>query len=62
MVLSFEMLFLLDPAQGLFRLEGNIEHGVIGETCLETRSLRPVRATHYVIKVTSEPQRFLAES
>ena len=35
-------------------LEGNISERVIGERSEETRSRRPTRATHYVIKVTSE--------
>jgi len=54
--------FLLDPAQGLFMPEGNTGHRVIGEWWTETRSPRPIRATHYVIKATNETQRFLNES
>jgi hypothetical protein len=46
--------FLLDPAQGLCMLEGNISQRVIGERSEKTRSPRPTRAIHCVIKVTSE--------
>ena len=35
-------------------LEGNISQRVIGERSEKTRSPRPTRAIHYVIKVTSE--------
>jgi hypothetical protein len=54
MVLSSEILFLLDSAQGLFMLEGNTDDRDHGERFSETRSRRPIRVTHYVIKATSE--------
>ena len=40
-------------------LEGNIGGRVNGKRQLETRGRRPIRATHCVIKATSETQTFL---
>ena len=47
-------LVLSDPAQGLCMLEDNTGSRVHGERHLETRSRRPLRATHHVTKATSE--------
>jgi len=59
--MSSEMLYLLDPAQGLCMLEGNISRRVFGKLQEKTRSRSSARATHRVIKATSEPLRFLDE-
>jgi hypothetical protein len=40
-------------------LEGNIDGRVNGERLSETRGRRPIRATHRVIKATSETLRIL---
>jgi len=62
---SSEMLYLLDPAQGMCMPEGNTPRRVIGKLREETRSRSPARATHSllaraaVIKATSETLRFL---
>jgi hypothetical protein len=58
--MSSEILYLLDPAHGLFMPEGNTSRRVIGKLRDETRSRSPARATHCVIKATSETLRFLA--
>ena len=58
--MSSEILYLLDSAQGLCMLEGNISGRVDGKLSGETRSRTPARATHFVIKATSETLRFLA--
>ena len=42
-------------------LEGNIGGRVNGKWLLETRGRRPIRATPYVSKATSETQTFLTE-
>ena len=55
------LCFLLDPAQGLFTPEGNTGRRGNGEGRLETRSRRPIHATHRVIKATSETLRFFPE-
>ena len=57
--MSSEMLYLLDPAQGLCMLEGNISGRVIGKLPEETRSRTPIRADQRVIKATSETMAFL---
>ena len=57
--MSSEILYLLDSAQGLFTPEGNTSGRVIGELPEETRSRRPIRATHYVNMATSETLKFL---
>ena len=59
--MSSEILYLLDPAQGLCMLEGNTSRRDIGKLREETRSRSPIRATHHVIKATSEPLKFLIE-
>jgi hypothetical protein len=59
---SSEILYLLDPAQGLFMPEGNTSFRVTGERYEETRSRRPIRTTHYVNQATSEALLFLIES
>ena len=59
--MSSEILYLLDPAQGLFMLEGNTSRCVNGKLREETRSRSSARATHHVIKATSETLRFLDE-
>ena len=51
---SSEILYLLDPAQGLSKPEGYILHRVTSELCKETRSRRPIRVTHCVKQATSE--------
>ena len=56
---SSEILYLLDPAQGLCMPQGNTSHRIIGELCGETRSRRPIRATQYVNQATSETLKFL---
>ena len=57
--MSPEMLYLLDPAQGLCMLEGNTSRRAKGKLREETRGRSPARATHGVIKATSETLRFL---
>ncbi len=57
--MSSEILYLLDPAQGLCMLEGNTSRRVIGKLREETRSRSPIRAIHHVVKATSEAPRFL---
>lgn len=59
---SSEILYLLDPAQGLFTPQGNIVGRVNGERLAETRSRRPIRTIHRVKQATSETLRFLARS
>ena len=60
--MSSEILYLLDPAQGLCMLEGNTSGRAIGKLSEETRSRSPIRATHHVVKATSEALRFLIET
>lgn len=60
--MSPEILYLSDSAQGLFMLEGNTSRRAHGKLREETRGRSPARATHCVIKATSETLRFLAES
>ena len=57
---SSEILYLLDPAQGLCMPEGNTSRRVIGELHEETRSRRPIRATHHVSQATSEIPSFFS--
>jgi hypothetical protein len=57
--MSSEMLYLLDPAQGLCMPEGNTSRRDIGKLREETRSRSPARVTQPVIKATSEAQTFL---
>ena len=57
--ISSEILYLLDPAQGLFKPEGNTLRRATGKLRVETRSRRPVRAIHHVNQATSETLRFL---
>ena len=57
--ISSEILYLLDPAQGLFTLEGNISRRAIGKLREKTRGRSPARAIHRVVKATSEALRFL---
>ena len=52
--ISPEILYLLDPAQGLCIPEGNIDSSDIGELESETRGRRPIRVTHHVKQATSE--------
>jgi len=59
--MSPEILYLSDTAQGLCMLEGNTSRRVIGKLREETRGRTPTRATHRVIKATSEALRFLTE-
>ena len=59
--MSSEILYLLDPAQGLFTLEGNISGRVLAKLPEKTRSRTSARATHHVIKATSETLKFLDE-
>ena len=59
---SSEILYLLDSAQGLCMPQGNTSHRVIGKLREETRSRRPIRATHHVNQATSEALRFLIDS
>ena len=59
--MSSEILYLLDPAQGLCIPEGNTSRGVYGKLREETRSRSPIRAIHHVIKATSEALKFLGE-
>ncbi len=47
--ISSEILYLLDPAQGLFMPEGNTSHRVNGERFEETRSRWPIRTTHCLL-------------
>ncbi len=42
-------------------LEGNIFVRANGECSEKTRSRRPIRATHYVVKATSETLKFFPE-
>ena len=60
--MSSEILYLLDPAHGLCIPEGNTLRHAIGKLREETRSRRPIRATHLVNMATSETLKFLAES
>ena len=60
--MSSEILYLLDSAQGLFTPQGNIDCSDIGELQSETRSRRPIRATHHVNQATSETLRVLIDS
>ena len=63
--ISSEILLLLAPlideywAQGLFTPQGNTSRSVIGKLRVETRSRRPIRATHHVNQATSETLKFL---
>ena len=59
--MSSEILYLLDPAQGLFMLEGNISGRANGKLQEKARSRSSARVTHHVIKATSETLRFLDE-
>jgi hypothetical protein len=59
--MSSEILYLLDPAQGLCMPEGNTLRRVIGKLREETRSRTPAHVTQPVIKATSEAQKFLGE-
>jgi hypothetical protein len=59
---SSEILYLLDPAQGLCIPQGNTSRRVNGELREETRSRRPIRAIQHVSQATSETRRFLVES
>ena len=59
--MSSEILYLLDSAQGLFTLEGNISRRVYGKLRGKTRSRSSARAIHHVIKATSETLWFLFE-
>lgn len=60
--ISSEMLYLLDSAQGLCRPQGNTSCRAIGKLREETRSRRPIRATHHVDQATSESLTFLVAS
>ena len=60
--MSSEILYLLDPAQGLCIPEGNTSRRVIGKLREETRSRRPIRVIHHVNQATSEALRFLSDS
>ncbi len=42
--------------------QGNIARSVIGKVRAETRSRRPIRATHDVSQATSETLKFLTET
>ncbi len=57
--ISSEILYRLDPAQGLFMPEGNTSFRVRGEWFEETRSRRPIRSIHCVKQATSEALSFL---
>ena len=59
---SSEILYLLDPAQGLCIPEGNIVCSVQGKLQKKPRSRRPVRVTHSVKQATSEALSFLYDS
>ena len=59
--MSSEILYLLDSAQGLCMPQGNTSYRATGKLYEETRSRRPIRATHDVNQATSEALRFLAE-
>ena len=64
--MSSEILYLLDPAQGLFMLEGNISRRVLAScqrrpVLVGNVVLLSARATHHVIKATSETLKFLDE-
>ena len=59
--MSSEILYLLDSAQGLFTPEGNTSRRGMGKLREEPRSRSPARATHRVIKATSEALKFLGE-
>ena len=62
---SSEILYLLDPAQGLCMPQGNTSRRITGKLCEETRSRRPIRSTHSLLaraavnQATSEALRFL---
>jgi hypothetical protein len=56
------MLYLLKSAQGLCMPQGNTSRRAIGKLCEETRSRRPIRATHHAHQATSEALTFLIES
>ena len=58
--MSSEILYLLDSAQGLCMLEGNVSGRVDGKLREEPRGRSPARATHRVIEATSETLKFLA--
>ena len=66
--ISSEIWYLLDPAQGLFMPQGNTSRRAIGKLREETRSRRPIRATHSLLaraavnQATSEALRFLIDS
>lgn len=57
--MSSEILYLLDPAQGLCMPQGNTLRRAIGKLREETRSRRPIRSVHNVNQATSEALRFL---
>ena len=64
--MSPEILYLLDPAQGRCMLVGNVARSVLASCERRPGVARPLarspaRATHYVIKATSETLRFLTE-
>ena len=69
--MSSEILYLLDPAQGLFMLCALKGRGNISRRVMASCKRRPAvtgnvvllsaRATHDVIKATSETLRFLDE-
>ena len=52
--MSSEILYLLDPAQGLLMLEGKISRRAHGKLREETLSRTSARAIHHVIKATSD--------
>ena len=60
--MSSEILYLLDSAQGLFTPQGNTSRRANGQLCEETRSRRPIRATHHVNQATSEALKFLVDT
>ena len=60
--MSSEILYLLDPAQGLCMPQGNTSRRAIGKLREETRSRRPIRVTHHVHQATSEALKYLVES
>jgi len=60
--MSSEILYLLDSAQGLFTPQGNTSRRGTGKLREETRSRRPIRATHHVDQATSEALTFLVAS
>ena len=63
--ISSEIWYLLDSAQGLCMPQGNTSRRAIGKLREETRSRRPIRATHRLLvraavnRATSEALRFL---